>query len=297
MAERARKNLKEIEALQALSLDDLPEGGLDSLWSRLKTIMAERPDPSQAMGNGSARRENAKATLQKAEQNAVQATSAAFDKMRTEADDELASARTVKAATVQAHEQAEASVAQANEYKTLAHQQADELLKEASERVDTMLLDAQEKIRQITSDAEEKGKERVAEAEIQAQEIIAEAKAKSDEVVAQVQSIVDRDVEGLKVEAIKEIKMVRDTMAQMQAELEEELETQRILTDAARLSMVSEVVAVGAGAFVEKAVAAHPATTNGHSNGAVSEPHESPPVQDTSLVESENPEIPDQSQA
>lgn len=84
MAERARKNLKEIEALQALSLDDLPEGGLDSLWSRLKTIMAERPDPSQAMGNGSARRENAKATLQKAEQNAVQATSAAFDKMRTE---------------------------------------------------------------------------------------------------------------------------------------------------------------------------------------------------------------------
>lgn len=173
------------------------------------------------------------------------------------------------------------------------------MLKEASERVDTMLLDAQEKIRQITSDAEEKGKERVAEAEIQAQEIIAEAKAKSDEVVAQVQSIVDRDVEGLKVEAIKEIKMVRDTMAQMQAELEEELETQRILTDAARLSMVSEVVAVGAGAgaFVEKAVAAHPATTNGHSNGAVSEPHESPPVQDTSLVESENPEIPDQSQA
>ena len=295
MAEQARKNLKEIEALQALSLDDLPEGGLDSLWSRLKTVMADRPDPSQAKENDSDRRADAKAVLQKAEQDAAQATNAVFDKMRTETDEELAGARKIKAATIQAREKAEAAVAEANEYKTLARQQADEMLTEASGRVETMLLEAQEKIRQIASDAEDNGKKRVAEAETQAQEIIAEAQAKSDEVAVQVQSVVDRDVEGLKLEAIEEIKMVRDSIAQLHAELEEELETQRILTDAARLSMVSE--AVGAGAFAAKATAAHAATTNGRQNGAASESDEDSLAHDTSLVEAENPEISDQPQA
>ena len=158
MAERAKKNLKEIDALKALSLDDLPEGGLDNLWSRLKTIMVDRPDPSQGMGAAPARRADAQATLQKAEQDAVQATNVAFDKMRVEADEELASAQKIKTAANQKRQEAEAAMAQANEFKTMAKQQADEMLSEAGSRVDTMLTDAQDKIRQITIDAEQRAK-------------------------------------------------------------------------------------------------------------------------------------------
>ena len=293
MAERARKNLKEINALQALSLDDLPEGGLDSLWSRLKTIMAERPDPSQAIGNGSDRRAEATATLQKAEQDAVQATDAAFDNMRSETKEELAGAQKIKAAAAQEHEEAEAALAQANELKTQARQQADEMLTEVSGRVDTML-----------AQAEDKDKTRIDEAEVQAQEIIAQAQSKADEVLAQAQMVADRDVEVLKVEAIEEIKMVRDGIARMQAELEEELETQRILTEAARLSMVSAAVTAGAGAFVEKAAAAHAASANGHQNSAITESdEEAPPLEDTPgvqgipVAEGEKSKTPDEPKA
>ncbi|MDP6454548.1 MAG: hypothetical protein QF898_14695 [SAR202 cluster bacterium] len=274
MAERAKNNLKEIDALKALSLDDLPEGGLDNLWSRLKTIMADRPDPSQGMGAAPDRRADAQAALQKAEQGAMQATNVAFDKMRVEADEELASAQKIKTAAAQKHQEAEAAVAQANEFKTMAKQQADEMLSEASSRVDTMLADAQDKIRQITIDSEQQGEALVQEAETAAQEIVAGAQAKAKEVA-------DLQVGVLKSEAIEEIKMVRDGIARMQAELEEELETQRILTDAARLNMVSGAVAAGAGNYVEKVAATRSAVPNGHQNGSVSESQAAPPSQNT----------------
>jgi hypothetical protein len=297
MAERAKKNLKEIDALQALSLDDLPEGGLDNLWSRLKTIMAERPDPSQVMGSGSDRRADAQATLQRAEENAAQVTNAAFETMLAESEQELAGAKKIKAAAAQASQEAESAVAQANEFKTTARQRADEMLTEASTRVDAMLAEAQEKIQLIAANAEELDKSRVSDAKTEATAILAEAKVRADEVIGEAQFVAERDVEELKAEAIQEIKMVRDGIARMQLELEEELETQRILTQAARVSMVSEAVTVGAGAFVEKATANHSVATNGHQNGATAESEEVPSEQGDSTEQIDSSQIPDEPQA
>ena len=42
MAERAKKGLNTADGLRAISLHDVPEGGLDVLWDQLKSLMPER---------------------------------------------------------------------------------------------------------------------------------------------------------------------------------------------------------------------------------------------------------------
>lgn len=241
MAERARSNCKEIDALRSLSLNDLSESGLDTLWGRLKTIMADAPDSLPASSNGSSRKQDARATLQQAERDAVRATNAAFDKMRAEVEEELDGAQKIKAAAKEAQEEAQAAVAQANEAKANAQHQAEEMISEARTRVESIL-----------AEAKEKGDALITEAEQRARKTGAEAQAAADEVVAEARVAGEEQVETMKMEAIDEIKAVRGAIERLQAALEDELETQRILTDAARMNLVSRSVAAGAERFAEQ---------------------------------------------
>ena len=65
MAERAKKDFYKVDGLRAISLDDVPEGGLDVLWDQLKSLTADRSD-DPAPGGG-VKKVDAEATLQQAE--------------------------------------------------------------------------------------------------------------------------------------------------------------------------------------------------------------------------------------
>ena len=87
MAERARKGFYKADGLRAISLDDVPEGGLDVLWDQLKSLAADRSeDPASG---GTVKRADAEATLQQAEEEAMQAAQEVFEKMRAEVEQEL----------------------------------------------------------------------------------------------------------------------------------------------------------------------------------------------------------------
>jgi len=230
MAERARKGFYKADGLRAISLDDVPEGGLDVLWDQLKSLAADRSeDPASG---GAVKRADAEATLQQAEEEAMQAAQEVFEKMRAEVEQELAGAQNVKTAALEAQQEAESALKQANQIREIAHQKADELVAEAENAA-----------RAAAADSDKKAKKRIADAEAGAQKILAEAETGAEQILRDANSAAESARESLLAETIQEIKPVKDAVERLRDELDEELETQRILTRATRLNAVSRLVA------------------------------------------------------
>lgn len=230
MAERAKKGFHKADELRAISLNDVPEGGLDVLWDQLKTLTADLSHESES--NGDVKRADAEATLKQAEEEAMQASRAVFEKMRAEAEQELAGAQDLKTAALEAQREAENALKQANEVKAVARQQAEALVAEAEAGA-----------RAVAADSDKKAKKRVAEVEAEAQKILADAETGAEQVLRDAKSAADSARESLLSEAIQEIKAVKEAVERLKVELDEELETQRILTRATRLNVVAGLVA------------------------------------------------------
>ena len=229
MAERAKKGLNKADGLKAISLDDVPDGGLDVLWDQLKALTADRPDDAP-LGSGDQRAE-AEATLHLAEEEAMQAARVVFDKMRVEVEQELAGAQNVKTAALEAQQEAESALKQANEIKAAACQKADELVEEAEAGA-----------RALAAESDKKAEKRLADAEARARKIVADAETSAGETLQAARSDAEVARDSLRAQAIQEIKAVKDTIERLRDELDEELETQRILTRATRLNVMSSLV-------------------------------------------------------
>jgi hypothetical protein len=79
-------------------------------------------------------------------------------------------------------------------------------------------------------------------AQTEAGRIVADAEAQATDVRGSAGSEFEKELESLRAEAIEEIRTVKDGIERMQAEIQEELETQRILTNVARTKAVAHLV-------------------------------------------------------
>jgi len=206
MAERARKGIFGVDGLKAISLDEVPDGGLDVLWDQLKSLTADRPDDLPQ--GGGVDRSDAEATLQRAEDEAMNAARTLFDKIRVEAEQELAGAQRVKAAALEAQREAENALNQANEIRAAAREQADELV-----------ADVESSARETAEEAETKAKKLIADAEAKAQKIEADAETGAQEALRAAASASQAERESLRAEAVEEIKAVKSAIERLREEL------------------------------------------------------------------------------
>ena len=95
----------------------------------------------------------------------------------------------------------------------------------------------------MAADSDKKAKKRIADAEAKAQKIVADAETNAEEALRAARSAAEGERESLRAEAIQEIKAVKDAIERLRDELDDEMEIQRILTRAARLNVVSGLVA------------------------------------------------------
>jgi vacuolar-type H+-ATPase subunit H len=171
----------------------------------------------------------------------MQAARAVFESMRTEVEQELAGAQDVKNSALDAQREAEKALKQANEIKAAARQKADELAAGAETGAHA-----------LAADSNKKAKKRIADAEAKAAKIEADAKTSAEETLRAARLDAERERKSLRAEAIQEIKSVKDAIEGLRVELDEELETQRILTHATRLNVVSSLVAGDATVVMEQ---------------------------------------------
>jgi polyphosphate kinase 2 (PPK2 family) len=94
---------------------------------------------------------------------------------------------------------------------------------------------------------------RTTDAEAKAPKIVADAETSAEQSQHAARSDAERDRESLRTEAIQEIKAVKEAIERLRDELDEELETQRILTRATRLNVVSSLVGSDATGVAGKA--------------------------------------------
>ena len=147
----------------------------------------------------------------------------------------LTQARTKRVQAEAAREEAEkAAVRATSELCDRMRAEAEKNLQEA-ERVKA-------EVNQVLQEAKvelSQANEIKAQTERQRQQLIADAEDRKQEILDQATASAQLEITQLRREALKEIKVTLTTIEEMREAIEEELETQRILTDAAKLNAIA----------------------------------------------------------
>lgn len=197
--------------------DEMNSESLESLWRQALLIRDFARDEVDATRR---RRADAEQVRQQAEQDSIRATEELCADIRAEAQTDLEEAQATleTARDLQEHAEAELDVArsikeQAEADSTKVRSEAQEAAAAEIRAARKMLNDAEDTNRKILSDAEEQATTMVAEATSEAEASVAKLRAKATEEIQRIAV----DIEAARVAA------------------EEELETQRILTDTIRI--------------------------------------------------------------
>ena len=187
MADHDDAGNDQINLLRYLPQEDSAEG-IDALW---RQIMVYRAFSDSGVSEARARRADAEAAREKAEQEAAGATRHLCEGMKAEADDQLSQAQGLRS-------EAERLLGQAESERG----RAADLVKEAEDARSRIVIEAQQKASDILEDARKAARQECSE---------------------------------LRHQALKEIKAILGRVESVRLAADEELETQRIFSNIARL--------------------------------------------------------------
>ncbi len=193
------------------------------------------------------------------------------------ADNDLADSKARRAKAEAAREQAEREAIEAT--RALCERMRAEAARELQE-AKNINMDAA-KVRQEAEGEYMKARDVRERAEADAANIIAEAQRKAEEIQEQARRTAHREITELRRQALKEIKLVLTRLEDMRAAADEELETQRILTNITRLKATSRWFMAETSYPESEAEASAPSTDpfKAEANGSASEPEAKRPAE------------------
>lgn len=206
--------------------DEMNSESLESLWRQALLIRDFARDEVDAT---SRRRADAEQARQQAEQDSIRATEELCAAIRAEAQTDLEEAQATLETARDLQEHAEAELDVARSIKEQAEADSTKVRSEAQEAAAAEIRAA----RKMLNDAEDTNRKILSDVEEQATTVIAEATAEAEASVAKLRS-----------KATEEIQRIAVDIEAARIAAQEELETQRILTDKIRIkssaSKVSE---------------------------------------------------------
>ncbi|MBT5318835.1 MAG: hypothetical protein HOL45_02935 [Chloroflexi bacterium] len=204
--------------------DEMNSESLETLWRQALLIRDFARDEVDATRR---RRADAEQARQQAEQDSIRATEELCEDIRAEAQHDLEDAQSTleKARELQVHAEAELDVA-----RSIKEQAESDSARTRSDA-------------QNAASAEiEAARKMLADAEVTNKNIVTDAEAKATTIIAEANAIAEADVAKLRVKATEEIQRIAVDIENARTAAEEELETQRILTDTMRIKSASSKV-------------------------------------------------------
>lgn len=193
------------------------------------------------------------------------------------ADNDLADSKARRAKAEAAREQAEREAIEAT--RALCERMRAEAARELQDAKNIHMEAA--KVRQEAEGEYMKARDVRERAEVDAANVIAEAQRKAEDIQEQARQAAHREITELRRQALKEIKLVLSRLEDMRAAADEELETQRILTNITRLKATSRWFMSESSYSDSEAESSTPASDpfKADINGSASEPEAKRPVE------------------
>ena len=136
MTEAAKEPVGELEESPPFTLDSSLEDKVDTLWRQL---IAYKSMAEADLSDSKARRAQAEAALEEAENQALSTTQAMCERMRVKWEGRLEEVENLKLEATKARLEAEAQLSSANETKGLAEQERERVIAEANNKAQQIL--------------------------------------------------------------------------------------------------------------------------------------------------------------
>lgn len=204
--------------------DEMNSESIESLWRQALLIRDFARDEVDATRR---RRADAEQARQQAEQDSIRATEELCEDIRAEAQSDLEDAKRTLETARELQIQAEAELDAARSIKQQAEADSARIQADAHDAAATNI---------------EAARKMLADAEVTNRTIISEAEAAAKSILADITATAEDDAAKLRAKATEEIQRIAVDIEAARAAAEEELETQRILTDTMRIKSAASKV-------------------------------------------------------
>ena len=238
----------------------------DSVQSLWREAMVLRELARDGVSDARARRSDTEVVRRAAEQEALKATEEYCADLRAQAEDDLSTAQEslasaerlkgdIEADLERRRNDAEAEYDRARKAREDADAYSASVRAESEERAANVVTEANVRASELQTETELESARIISETQTSTLDMTTESQTRVDEIIAQANADAEKIRDDMQAETASEIQSLLADVEVARAAIEEELEAQRLLTEAARIRATSPGIAAKAATDLEEPVA------------------------------------------